>query len=90
MSVKFTRRLVLLAIALPVFLALAWAGRLGYRVWQYESIFTPGKIEPNFRSMDQFFDTNLIEKNSPTFPLESLPRALPEESIKVPGTFSEC
>ena len=79
MSFAFPRRMLKPAIAIAVLLGLAWLGQLGYRVWQFETLFAPDKITGSFRNMHRLFDTNLIRKSAQVSELEETPQALPKD-----------
>jgi CubicO group peptidase (beta-lactamase class C family) len=79
-SFALVRRLLKLAIALTMVLALAWAGHFGYLVWQLQNLFAPNWIVWNFTHMPELFDTNLIRRGSEAYELERKPQALPQEN----------
>ena len=81
MSSASPRRLLKPAILLALLLGLAWLGHLGYRIWQFETLFAPDRIADNFRHMPKLFDTNLIRNNGPVFELEEATQALPKDFI---------
>ncbi len=79
MSSASPRRLLKPAAILIVLAALAWLAHLGYRVWQFETLFAPERIVENFRNMPKLFDTNLIRNTGPVFELEVAPQELPKD-----------
>lgn len=79
MSSFRSRRLFKQVALLLAMLGLVWLGHLGYQAWQFETLFAPGKIVVNFRTMQRMFDINLIRKSAPEFELEEMRQALPKE-----------
>lgn len=79
MSSASPRRLLKPAVILIVLAGLAWLAHLGYRVWQFETLFAPERIVENFRNMPKLFDTNLIRNSGPVFELEAAPQELPKD-----------
>ncbi|EPO6706510.1 serine hydrolase domain-containing protein [Pseudomonas aeruginosa] len=57
--------------------ALLFAGYKGLRLWQVHTLFEPGRIVENFRSMPRLFDALPIRRSGAAQPLAEQPRALP-------------
>lgn len=79
MQSSAARRLLKPAIILVVLLGLAWLAHQAYRVWQFETLFSPERIVENFRSMPKLFDSNLIRNEGSVFELQAAPQELPKD-----------
>lgn len=88
MSAATIRRLFKLAIALTILFSLVWFGRLGYRAWQFRSLFKPQMIADNFRNMNRLFDTNLVKRSGPVINLTYTEQVLPSQFRFMDETIS--